>query len=60
MRPLLDNLNEVIAGTRAPAELRLYRRDIAHWHTGKIDHEYLSDLQRTALELLRRKYGPAS
>ena len=58
--PQLDNLNEVIAGTRTPAELRLYRRDIAHWYTGKIDYAYLSDLQRTALELLRRKYGPAS
>ncbi len=54
----LDNLNTVIAGERTPAELREYRRDIAHWYTGKIDYSYLSDLQHTVMELLRRKYRP--
>ena len=57
--PQLDNLNEVIAGRRTPVELRLYRRDIAHWHTGRIDYAYLSNLQYTAMELLRRKYRSA-
>ena len=54
-----DLLNEeqVIAGNRAPKMLKDYRNDIAHWHTGRIDHAYLSDLQYTAMELLRRKYG---
>lgn len=56
--PQLDNLNTVTAGERTPTELREYRRDIAHWYTGRIDYSYLSDLQRTALELLRRKYRP--
>ena len=58
--PQLDNLKKVIAGTMPPEELRIYRHAIAHWHTGKIDSAYLSDLQRTALELLRRKYRPTS
>ena len=55
----LDNLDTVIAGQRTPKELKEYRHDIAHWHTGKIDYAYLSDLQYTAMELLRRKYRPA-
>ena len=54
----LYNLDTVIAGERTPKELREYRKDIAHWYTGKIDYAYLEDLQRTALELLRRKYHP--
>ena len=58
--PQLDNLDTVIAGERTPKELKEYRNDIAHWHTGKIDYAYLSDLQHTALELLRRKYRPTS
>ena len=56
--PQLMNIRKVIAGKRTPKELKEYRKDIAHWYTGKIDYAYLSDLQRTALELLRRKYRP--
>ena len=56
--PQLDNIDTVIAGERTPKELKEYRNDIAHWHTGKIDDAYLRDLQYTALELLRRKYRP--
>ena len=56
----LDNCNKVFAGTRTPKELKQHRIAIAHWYTGKIDYAYLSDLQRTALELLRRKYRPTS
>ena len=52
---LLNEIN-AIAGNRAPTELKRYRNAIAHWHTGTIDHSYLSDLQYTILELLRRKY----
>ena len=55
--PQLDNFDTVIAGERTPKELTKYRNNIAHWRTGKIDDAYLSDLQHTALELLRRKYG---
>ena len=56
-RPGLLNENQVIGGNRAPTELRAYRNAIAHWHTGRIDHSYLSDLEYTAMELVRRKYG---
>ena len=56
--PQLDDTNTVIAGKKTPKELTEYRNAIAHWYTGKIDHAYLSDLQRTAMELLRRKYCP--
>ena len=54
--PQLGNTKEVIAGKRTPKELKAYRNEIAHWHTGKIDFSYLNDLQYTAMELLRRKY----
>ena len=54
--PGLLNENEPIAGDRAPTELKAYRNAIAHWNTGRIDHSYLSDLQYTTMELLRRKY----
>ena len=56
-QPQLWNKGPMIAGNRTPKELRCYRKDIAHWYTGRIDHAYLSDLQYTAMELLRRKYG---
>ena len=54
--PDLLNCQEVIAGERTPKELKEYRNAIAHWETGRIDLSYLSDLQQTAIELLRRKY----
>ena len=56
----LDNCNEVLAGTRTPKELKQHRIAIAHWYTGRIDYEFLNNLQCTALELLRRKYRPTS
>lgn len=54
--PQLMNLYKILAGKRTPRELTEYRNDIAHWYTGTIDYAYLSDLQHTAMELLRRKY----
>ena len=56
-QPGLLNERQVIAGNRAPSDLKEHRNDIAHWQTGRIDHSYLCDLQYTAMELLRRKYG---
>ena len=53
----LWNKGSVIAGNRTPKEHRFYRKNIAHWYTGRIDHAYLSDLQYIAMKLLRRKYG---
>ena len=55
--PGLLNERDVVAGERAPRELKAYRNAIAHWHTGRIDHSYLSDLQYLTMELVRRKYG---
>ena len=56
--PQLSNITDVMAGKRTPKELKSYRNQIAHWYTGGIDQSYVNDLQRTALELLRRKYRP--
>ncbi|WP_419937905.1 hypothetical protein [Candidatus Palauibacter sp.] len=53
----LLNERTIIAGKRTPVELKKYRNEIAHWHTGRIDQSFLADLQYTAMELLRRKYG---
>ena len=53
----LENWSDVVAGKRTPKELKRYRNDIAHWHTGKIDYSYLNDLEKTTLELLRRRYA---
>ena len=55
--PQLENLQQVIAGKRTPKELKDYRAKIAHWYTGRIESSYLNDLQYTAMELLRQKYG---
>ena len=57
-RPQLNNVTDVIAGKRTPKELKNYRNQIAHWYTGRINLSYVSDLQHTAMELLRRKYRP--
>ena len=55
-RPQPWNNEKAIAGKRTPKELKSYRDDLAHWHTGRINLSYLEDLQYTAMELLRRKY----
>lgn len=54
--PQLFNLTKGVGGKRTPKELKDYRNEIAHWYTGRIDFSLLSDLQCTAMELLRRKY----
>lgn len=56
-RPQPWNNDDMIAGKTTPKELKSYRDDIAHWHTGRINFSYLEDLQYSAMELLRRKYG---
>ena len=55
--PQIDNYDHVVAGDSSPKRLTEYRIEIAHWYTSKIDHSLLSDLQKTALELLRRRFG---
>lgn len=55
--PQLWNTDATIAGRMTPRKLNDYRNKIAHWHTGTMDFQYLNELQCTAMELLRRKYG---
>ena len=45
-----------IAGKKTLKELKQYRDDIAHWWTDTSDEGFLSDLQQTVNELLRRRY----
>ena len=54
--PQLWNSDAAIAGKHTPRELNDYRNRIAHWHTGRIDYQFLNDLQCTAMELMRRKF----
>ena len=46
----------IVAGKKTLKELKQYRNDIAHWWTDTSDEGYLTDLQRTVNELLRRRY----
>ena len=46
----------IIAGKLTPKELKDYRNSIAHWWTGKVDFSFVTGIQQTVLELLRRKY----
>ncbi len=55
-KKITDKNNEIVAGDKSLGELRVYRHDIAHWWTDTIDENYLSELYRTANELIRRKY----
>ena len=52
-----DDINtNVIAGKLTPKELKDYRNSIAHWWTGKVDYSFVTGIQQTVLEMLRRKY----
>ena len=53
----LWNTQVPIAGQKTPKDLYGHRKDIAHWNTGRADVSYLTALQKTALALLRKKYG---
>lgn len=46
----------IIAGNHSPQELKDYRGRIAHWWTGRVDYSFVTSLQLTVLELLRRKF----
>ena len=46
----------VVAGKKTLEELTEYRDAIAHWWTDTIDENFLTDLQRTINELVRRRY----
>ncbi|MDE2890173.1 MAG: hypothetical protein OXR72_18385 [Gemmatimonadota bacterium] len=52
--PRFDKLK--IAGDKTLGELKAYRNAIAHWSSGMMKVEYLSNLFKTINELLRRRY----
>ena len=47
---------EVVAGKKTLEELTTYRHDVAHWWIDSMDETFLTDLQLTVNELVRRKY----
>lgn len=51
-----DTNANVIAGKLTSKELKDYRHNIAHWWTGNVDYSFVTGIQQTVLELLRRKY----
>jgi len=53
----LESSEAAIVGKLTPKELHEYRNRIAHWWTGKVDFSFVTGVQQTVLELLRRKYG---
>ena len=55
-QPKFEDSPTVIAGKLTPKELKAYRHSIAHWWTGKVDFSFVTGIQQTVLELLRRKY----
>ena len=59
-QPKFENSSTVIAGKLTPKELKNYRNSIAHWWTGKVDFSFVTGIQQTVLELLRRKYRGGS
>lgn len=54
--PGLEDGRSIIAGKLTPKELKDYRNSIAHWWTGKVDFSFVTGIQQTVIELLRRKY----
>ena len=50
-----ERCSSVVAGERTPQELKEYRDGIAHWWTGKVDYSFVTAIQKTVAELLRRK-----
>ena len=55
-RPKLERDANAIAGSLTAVQLKEYRDRIAHWWTGKVDFSFVTGLQQTVLELMRRKY----
>ena len=58
--PKLEHQSYIVAGKLTTAELKEYRHAIAHWWTGKIDYSYVTDIQKTAMKLLRNRYRMTS
>ena len=55
-QPKFEEDANAIAGDLTPTQLREYRHSIAHWWTGNVDFSFVTGIQQTAHELLRRRY----
>ena len=54
--PEFEGNPNAYAGKLTPGDLKEYRNKIAHWWTGKVDFSFVTGLQQTVQELLRRRY----
>lgn len=59
-RPKLEGDANAIAGNLTAIQLKEYRDRIAHWWTGKVDFSFVTGIQQTVQELMRRKYRKVS
>ena len=55
-RPQLEDDANTIAGNLTAVQLKEYRDRIAHWWTGNVDFSFVTGIQQTVQELMRRKY----
>ena len=55
-QPKFEDDANTIAGNLTAIQLKEYRDRIAHWWTGNVDFSFVTGIQQTVQELLRRKY----
>ena len=55
-QPKFEDDANTIAGNLTAVQLKEYRDRIAHWWTGNVDFSFVTGIQQTAQELMRRKY----
>ena len=54
-QPKFEDDANTIAGNLTAIQLKEYRHRIAHWWTGNVDFSFVTGIQRTVQEILRRK-----
>ena len=55
-QPKFEDEANTIAGNLTAIQLKEYRDRIAHWWTGNVDFSFVTGIQQTVQELMRRKY----
>ena len=55
-QPHFEEEANAIERDLTPIQLREYRHSIAHWWTGNMDFSFVTGIQKTVQEILRRKY----
>ena len=55
-QPDFEEEANAIERNLTPIQLREYRHSIAHWWTGNMDFSFVTGIQKTVQEILRRKY----